>query len=117
MPLTPSEIAVAFSSHRFDEAEPYLADNVFWDLVAAQPRLDKPEVIALTAESAEALTTITTTFIDQRVIDGGDTVVVDSVVEYIADDGEKSVVSSCDLYEFENGLVVHIRSYAGVRSY
>ena len=117
MPLTPSEIAVAFSSHRFGEAEPYLAENVFWDLVAAKPRIDKAEVLALTAESSEALTSITTTFIDQRVIDGGDTVVVDSVVEYVADEGEKSVVSSCDLYEFENGLIVHIRSYAGVRTF
>ena len=117
MPLTPSEIAVAFSSHRFDEAEPFLAENVFWDLVAANPRLDKAEVLALTAESADALKTITTTFIDQRVIESGDTVVVDSVVEYVADDGEKSVVSSCDLYEFEGGLIVHIRSYAGVRAY
>jgi len=117
MPLTPSEIAVAFSSHRFDEAEPYLADDVFWDLVAGAPRLDKAEVLALTAESAEALRSITTTFIDQRVIESDDTVVVDSVVEYVDEDGEKSVVSSCDLYEFENGLIVHIRSYAGVRTY
>ena len=117
MPLTPSEIAVAFSSHRFDEAEPFLAENVFWDLVAGKPRMDKAEVLALTAESAAALTSITTSFIDQRVIDGGDTVVVDSVVEYVDDEGEKSVVSSCDIYEFEDGLIVHIRSYAGVRSY
>jgi len=117
MPLTPSEIAVAFSSHRFDEAEPYLADVVFWDLVAGAPRLNKAEVLALTAESAEALRTITTTFIDRRVIESDDTVVVDSVVEYVDEDGEKSVVSSCDLYEFENGLIVHIRSYAGVRTY
>ena len=117
MPLTPSEIAVAFSSHRFDEAEPYLADDVFWDLVAGAPRLNKEEVLALTAESAEALRSITTTFIDQRVIESDDTVVVDSVVEYVDEDGEKSVVSSCDLYEFENGLIVHIRSYAGVRTY
>jgi len=117
MTLAPVEIAVAFSSHRFAEAEPYLAENVFWDLVAGKPRMDKAEVLALTAESSEALTSITTTFIDQRVIDGGDTVVVDSVVEYVDDEGEKSIVSSCDLYEFENGLIVHIRSYAGVRSY
>ena len=117
MPLTPSEIAVAFSSHRFDEVEPYLAEDIFWDLVAGAPRLDKAEVLALTAESAEALRTITTTFIDQRVIESDDTVVVDSVVEYVDEDGEKSVVSSCDLYEFENGLIVHIRSYAGVRTY
>ena len=117
MPLTQSEIAVAFSSHRFDEAEPYLAESVFWDLVAANPRIDKPEVLALTAESAEALTHITTTIIDQRVIESGGTVVVDSVIEYVADEGEKSIVSSCDLYEFEGGLIVHIRSYAGERQY
>ena len=117
MPLSQTDLAVAFFSHRFDEVEAYLADDIFWDLVAAEPRMSKTEVLALTAESAEALSSITTTFIDQRVVEDGHTVVVDSVIEYLADDGEKSVVSSCDLYEFEGGLIVHIRSYAGVRSF
>ena len=117
MPLSQTDIAIAFSSHRFDEVEAHLADDIFWDLVAGKPRMSKAEVLDLTTESAEALRSITTTIIDQRVIDGGDTIVVDSVIEYLDDDGEKSVVSSCDLYEFEGGLIVHIRSYAGVRTF
>lgn len=117
MSLTPSEIAVAFSTHRFDEAEPYIAETVFWDLVGGSPCLEKSELLKLTGESSQALEKLTVTPIDLRVVDGGDTIVVDHVTEYLDEDGEKSVVSSCDLYEFEGGLVVHIRSYAGVRTY
>jgi len=118
MTLTPVEIAVAFSTHRFTEAEPYLAEGVFWDLVGGKPLLTKAEVLELGASSTEVLeSNKSTTFLEQRVIDGGDTVVVDSVIEYVSEQSETSVVSSCDLYEFENGLVTHIRSYAGERSF
>ena len=117
MPLTPAEIAVAFSSQKYDEVEPYLAESIFWDLVAARPRLDKGEVLVLLRETKQNLKVLTSNFLEQRVIDGGDTVVVDSVVEYVDSTGEKSVVSSCDLYEFEGGLVTHIRTYAGERSF
>ena len=117
MTLSPAEIAVAFSSQNYDEVEPYLAESIFWDLVAGRPRLDKGEVLVLLRETKQNLTVLTSTVLEQRVIDGGDTVVVDSVIEYVDSNGEKSVVSSCDLYEFEGGLIVHIRSYAGVRSF
>lgn len=117
MSLSPVDIATAFSSQRYDEVEPYLAADIFWDLVAGKPRLNRDEVMTLLRESSAALRSIQSTFLEQRVIDGGDTVVVDSVIEYVADDGDKSVVSSCDLYEFEGGKVTHIRSYAGERAF
>ena len=117
MPLSPAEIAVAFSSQTYDEVEPYLAESIFWDLVAGRPRLDKGEVLVLLRETKQNLKVLTSTLLEQRVIDGGDTVVVDSVIEYVDSNSEKSVVSSCDIYEFEGGLVTHIRSYAGERSF
>ena len=117
MPLTPAEIAVAFSGQNYDEVEPYLADDIFWDLVAGKPRLDKGEVFVLLRETTHDLKSMSSTLLEQRVIDGGDTVVVDSVIEYVYSDGVKSVVSSCDLYEFESGIITHIRSYAGERSF
>ena len=117
MPLTATEIAVAFSSQNYDEVEPYLAEDIFWDLVAANPRLDKGEVLVLLRGTKQNLKVLTSTVLEQRVIDGGDTVVVDSVIEYVDSNGEKSVVSSCDLFEFEGGLVTHIRSYSGERSF
>ncbi len=117
MPQTPAEIAVAFASQRYDEVEPHLADDVFWDLVGGNPRLDKREVTAFLAETSAILRTATSSVLEQRVVDGGDTVVVDSVIEYVYADGERSVVSACDILEFEGGLVVHIRTWAGERQF
>lgn len=117
MTLSNTDIATAFSTQRYDEIEQHLAADVFWDLVGGKPRLDRVEVLELLRGTQENLRELQSTFLEQRVIDGGDTVVVDSVIEYVADDGERSVVSSCDVYEFEGGLVTHIRSYAGERAF
>ena len=85
--------------------------------MGGKPRLDRDEVLELLRGTKENLRELQSTFLEQRVVDGGDTVVVDSVIEYLSADGEKSVVSSCDLYEFEGGRVTHIRSYAGERAF
>ncbi len=117
MTLTPTDIAIAFSSQKYDEVEQYLAADIFWDLVGGKPRLNRDEVLELLRGTKDNLRELESTFLEQRLVDGGDTVVVDSVIEYVADDGEKSVVSSCDIYEFEGGLVTHIRTYAGERAF
>ena len=117
MTLSNTDIATAFSTQKYDEIEQYLAADIFWDLVGGKPRLNRDEVMTLLRETSANLRDLQSTFLEQRVIDGGDTVVVDSVIEYVADGGEKSVVSSCDIYEFEGGLVTHIRSYAGERAF
>jgi ketosteroid isomerase-like protein len=43
---------------------------------------------------------------------GGRTAAVDVVARYVDADGSTSVVSSCDVYEFEDGQVTAITSYA-----
>lgn len=103
-------IAEAFSRHRFAETYPRISDDVVWTVVGAQ-RLDgKAAVVAACDESAGHLKDVTTTFRFVNVVDGGDTVVVDTESEYVDADGS-TVVASCDLYSFTAGALTGIRSY------
>ena len=45
-------------------------------------------------------------------IAGPDAAAVDVVARYVAADGHVSVVSSCDIYEFADGKLAAITSYA-----
>ena len=105
------EIATAISGHRFDEAYPYLADDVSWKLVGAG-RLDGKEAFIGACEATAAeLSGASTEFRQFRVLVGADWVVIDSVATYTAADGSKTDVASCDLYRFRNGKLVEATSY------
>jgi len=108
---TIDEIAQAFSSHRFAEAYPHLAADVRWDLVGGAPLTGRDAVIAACEESLAYLSQATTDFRKFRSVVGTDAVVVDSLAEYSAADGQTSVVASCDIYDFVNGEVATITSY------
>ena len=110
-PMTLEEIGRAFSSHRFTEAEPYLAENVEWVNVGTDPLIGKDAVIEECTESAEYLEDVTTEFREFRTIVAENAVVVDSLADYTEADGDVSTVRSCDIYDFAGGLVVRITSY------
>ena len=107
----PEEIAQAFSSHRFEEALPYLADDIVWSLVGDEPVLGRAAVENLCHKSAADLVDVTTEFQRFRTVVGGDSVVVDSLARYTERDGDVSVVASCDIYDFVDGRVTEIVSY------
>lgn len=112
MTLSPSRIAEAFSRHDFTTAASHLADDVTWDNVGSEPIVGRQEVVAACQRSATYLTVVTTRFVRLDVIDAGETVVVESLAQYSGSgDDEPSVVASCDVYRFRDGLVVAIRSY------
>jgi ketosteroid isomerase-like protein len=111
MSLSAEEIARAFSSHDFEAAYPYFTEDVAWILVGEQsPVLGKEAVVDLCRRSAADLEQVSTSFLRFRVVSAEDCVIVESLAEYDAPDG-KSVVASCDLYDFDGGLVTEITSY------
>lgn len=111
MASTIEEIGHAFSSHRFAEAYPHLASNVRWELIGGSPLNGRDAVIAACEESLAYLSQATTEFRKFRSVVGPDAVVVDSLAEYVAADGQTSVVASCDIYDFVDGDVATITSY------
>ena len=112
MTNTAAAIAESFSRHRFAETFPHLADDVRWVAVGQVTMQGRQAVIdaceAATAEMA-GLTVEFTRFVS---IAGPDGAAVDVVARYVDADGNVSVVSSCDIYEFADGLLATITSYA-----
>lgn len=111
MELTPRQIAEAFSGHRFDRTFPYLADDVRWSLVGAEPLDGRAAVIAACEQSAAELSGVTTTFEPFKVVVGEGSVVVESVGRYVDDEGAESVVASCDVYDFAGDRLTAVTSY------
>jgi len=111
---TPRETAEAFSGHRFRDAYDALAGDVSWTAVGEGVLTGRQSVIdACEATLADlASTTVEVTRSVVAADPGGRAVAVDVVARYVDEDGSTSVVSSCDIYEFEDGQVTAITSYA-----
>ena len=106
------EIARAFSSHRFEAALSNFADDVIWTLVgASDPVVGRDAVRTVCASTAKDLANATTEFQRFRTVVGEDSVAVDSLARYTDPSGKMSVVASCDIYDFAEGLVTEIVSY------
>lgn len=110
MTLTATDVARAFSSHDFDAALPVVAEQAVWTLVGADDITGGADIAAACRATAAGLAGVRTTFSRFVVVADGNRVVVDSVAEYAGPDST-SVVASCDIYEFENQHLIHIRSY------
>jgi hypothetical protein len=105
------EIAEAFSRHQFHGVYPHLGANVRWNIVGEAEIVGRDVVIAACEDSAAYLATVSTTFRSLRTYAGPAFVVVDAVAEYIDPDGDRSVVASCDIYQYDGGTLSEITSY------
>jgi len=108
---TPHELAEAFSGHRFRETYDQLSPEVRWVLVGGPTIVGRDEVVRTCEETLTELADTTTEFSRFLTIAGAEAVAVDAVGRYTAADGTTSVVSSCDLYEFDDDLISVITSY------
>jgi ketosteroid isomerase-like protein len=109
---TPRETAEAFSGHRFRDAYDALAADVRWTSVG-QGVVSGRQVVVEACEAALAeLAGTTVEFSRFLVVAADDAAAVDVVGRYVDPEGTAVVVSSCDVYEFRDGLVTAITSYA-----
>jgi hypothetical protein len=104
------QIAEAFSRHRFDEAYPYLHEDVRWILVGDREVVGRDAVVATCTQSAAYLAGVAPAFRRVKVVASDRCVVVDCEVDY-AEGGGTSRVASCDLYDFTDGRLTMITSY------
>jgi hypothetical protein len=110
MTSTAREVAEAFSGHRFADAYDRLAPDVTWVLVGEGTVLGRDAVEQACDElSAELEGTRVETLRSLPVADDA-AVAVDTVTACTAADGTRTVVSSCDVYELEDDVVVRITS-------
>ena len=107
-----AEVAEAFSSHRFSEAYEALAEDVRWVAIGGSVTTGRPAVIDICESTLRELTGTVVDFRRFLVVDGGDTVAVDSVARYVDGRGETAQVASCDIYEFRADRITTITSYA-----
>ena len=109
--MTTEQIAEAFSRHAFATTYPHIAEGVVWDNVGGPQITGRAELIETCDQSAAYLAGVTTTFSRFRSVVGENTVVIDSLADYIDGDGETTTVASCDIYDFTDGLLSRITSY------
>ena len=108
---TSREIAEAFSGHRFRDAYAALAPDVRWTSVGEGVVCGRQAVVDACEAALTELATTTVEFTRFLVV-ADDGAAADVVGRYVDADGATSVVSSCDVHEFRDGLVTAITSYA-----
>lgn len=109
---TIEDIAEAFSGHRFADAAAHLAVDARWVLVGETTIEGRDAIVAACENTAAELAGTTTTFTRFLSVADAHTVAVDAVARYVDAKGRTSVVSSCDIYEFDRDMLVAITSYA-----
>lgn len=108
--MTITKIAEDFSGHRFTETYAYLARDVRWESVGGPIIEGRDAVISACNSTLAELADTTTEFTRFRTVAGTDAVVVDVIARY-STDGSVAVVASCDIYQFNGGMVQTITSY------
>jgi ketosteroid isomerase-like protein len=105
------EIARAFSGHRFEETFDHLAEHVAWNLVGVARLEGRDAVMAACRGTTAEHANVATTWRRFVSTGDGDVVAVDAIGRYAGPDGV-TAVSSCDIYEFTDGNLHTITSYA-----
>ncbi len=105
------QIAEAFSKHDFKSTYKHIDEDVIWHLIGGDDLKGKEAVLKACDTSAEYLANVETTFLKFKTFVSDNTIIIDSMADYVEENGEKSTVSSCDIYEFEDGKLKQITSY------
>lgn len=108
---TAEALARAFSGHRFAETFNHLAGDVRWTQVGRSVVEGREAVIQVCEDTMRDLAEVSTTWLRFVSTAGPTVVAVDAVGRYDGPDGV-STVSSCDVYEFADGRISAIGSYA-----
>jgi ketosteroid isomerase-like protein len=111
MRATIEDIARAFSGHDFEAIYPYLADDATWSVVGDEELAGKEAITRACDRLAADLAGVRTDFRRFRALVGGDWVVVESLADYTDREQQVSVVASCDIYDFRDGMLAAITSF------
>lgn len=112
--MNTQQLAEAFSSHRLPETYSSLAETVRWVVPGHDPIKGKASVVAACGSALAEFEEHERITFERFVSVGSATVAaVDAIERYVTREGNTSVVSSSDFYEFDHqGCIVQITSYA-----
>lgn len=110
-PIDRGAIALAFSTHRFEESLPHLAKDVRWTIVGYMVLEGADAVIRTCSETLESLTDTDTTMLRCVVAAQDGVVAVDTMARYSGPNGV-TAVAGCDIIEFTGDRISAITSYA-----
>lgn len=106
------QISLEFSGGNFEFAYPYLADDVFFNIVGNELVTGKKALIDFCNKTAQYFTQVTTKFNLDNVIADDNCVAINGTAEfYVAKDDRTNYISSCDVYKFKDGMLKEITSY------
>ena len=104
-------VALAFSTHRFEDSLPHLAKDVRWTIVGYMVLEGADAVVRTCTETRESLADTDTDL--QRCVTAaqGEVVAVDTLARYTGPNGV-TAVAGCDIFEFTGDRITAITSYA-----
>src|SRR5690606_35289888 len=110
--MTHSKAAVAFSNGEFKKIYPYLAESSEWIIVDESHFKGKQSIVQNCKQVAAYFNSVETVFETINVIADENRVAVNGTAEFIRNQQRLSLVSACDVYEFnENNEIQAITSY------
>ncbi|MDZ4711810.1 MAG: nuclear transport factor 2 family protein [bacterium] len=104
-------IAELFSGGKFEQTYPFLADDIQWNIIGEDMLTGKQSVVEFCDRTALYFSEVTNIFSTYNVIVDGDRVAINGKAEFTNKEGKTTVVSSCDVYVFDDGKVKEITSY------
>jgi hypothetical protein len=105
------EIALAFSTGKFEPCFTHLAENITWYIAGEKKLSGIDAIIEFCKETAAYFASVETKFtIHQMQEDGGKIAVTENAV-FMKNGIKVSKVESCDVYCFDSGILVEITSY------
>ncbi len=111
MSLDIDQIAEAFTSWRFAETYPYMADEIKWNIVGREELMGRAAVIDRCTDAAKFLETVSATLTKLKIIRAETCVIVEGAAQFQDQENQTSSVASCDVFQFSDGRLVEITSY------
>lgn len=105
------EIALAFSTGKFSEGYEYLAPDASWEIVGEKLLHGKQVIIDYCENTAAYFETVETNFTPGHVLQDGNQVVINGTAVFTNKEQKITMVSSCDMYAFDDGLLKRMTSY------
>jgi predicted SnoaL-like aldol condensation-catalyzing enzyme len=110
------QICEEFSKGNFEFAYNYLAQDIQWNIVGHELLTGKDQVVEFCNKTSEYFKEVTTEFRTSNIIVDSNLVAISGTAVFIKNENKRTEVSSCDVYRFEDGMLIEITSYCIVTS-